>query len=162
MSKVLDPSKELRFTRTNQAILFFILAAICLATWMTLLAVIWTVYSETGSLEELPFSPHSIHIPWFIGAGFLYLAIYCGKHPYLLLSPLGVEIFTLWKPTKNFQLVEWGRIAVVEFKESQMILHHTKEKKSGVVLTLSPLHKKSRKLLQKAMEGVMEQRNSPK
>lgn len=160
MSQVLDPSKELRFTRSAQAVLYFVLAALFLSVGVTLFLVAAVVHATTGSLEELPFPVWLLFLPWLPFIGLLVLSFYCARHPYLLLSPLGVEVFPFWRPVKNFQLVEWGRIAIVEFKETQMILHHTAEKKSGVVLTLSPLHKKSRLLLQKAMEGVMDQRNS--
>lgn len=160
MSQVLDPSKELRFTRGAQAVLFFVLAGLFLVVGVTLFLIAADVHATTGNLEELPYPLWLLYLPWLPFAGCLFLSFYCARHPYLLLSPMGVEVFPFWRPVKNFQLVEWGRIAIVEFKETQMVLHHTAEKKSGVVLTLSPLHKKSRLLLQKAMEGVMEQRNS--
>ena len=155
MSKVLDPEKELRFTRSSQAVLFALLGAILFT-----IGVILIVTYQTADLykwEEKPFSLWILFLPWLPVIGFIWLSLHCVKHPYLILSPIGVEIFPLWKPSQNFNLIEWGRIKIIEFAGKKMTLHYNEEKKAGVVLTLSPLNKKSRMLLQRAMEGVMDQ-----
>lgn len=81
------------------------------------------------------------------------LAARCARHAYLILTPLGVEIFPLFKPKDNLNLVYWNQIDDVEFDEELTIvkLHHNPEKSSGIVLSLKPIHQKKRPLLQKAL-----------
>lgn len=157
MSKVLDPSKELRFTRTSQALIFVILGAICLAITVTLLLVVATIHHYEGDLTKLPFPIWLPFLPLLPMWGFFILGLHCAKHPYILLSPIGIEVFPFWKPVQNFQLIEWGKVALLEYNQAQLTMHYSKEKTGGVVLSLSPLSKKSRSLLIRALEGVMEQ-----
>lgn len=155
MSQVLDPQKELRFARSRQALSFAVLGALFLSATVTLLLVTYTV----DDLAELPF-PGWLGYAFFLPVALcLWLSYYCIRHPYLIISPIGVEVFPLWKPIKNFQLIEWGNVVIVENDESNLTVHYNKEKTAGVVLTLSPLTKNSRILLMRAFEGVMEQRN---
>lgn len=155
MAEVFDPTQELRFTRTAQATLFLIMASVCLAVGVTLCLVTYAVYQFGGDLEKLPFPVWLLIVPWFLVVGLVVLAVHCIKHPYLIFSALGVEVFPFWRPTKHFQLIYWNKIAVVEVADRQLILHNSMEKKGGVVLTLSPLSKKSRILLKHTIEGVM-------
>lgn len=160
MAKVLDPAKELRFTRTAQATLFAIVGAVFLCVGIMLSLVTGSFYHYEGSLETLPFPLILVILPWLPTLACFWLCYYCARYPYLLFSPIGIEVFPFWKPVKNFNLIEWGRVVVLEYNETQLILHHNAEKTSGVVLSLSPLNKKSRMLLIRTVEGVMEQQKS--
>jgi len=160
MGKVLDPEKELRFTRLTQALIFALCAAVCLAIGVTLVTTLITVQVVYGSLEETPFPVWLGWTPWVPLGAFGWLAWHCIRHPYLILSPIGVEIFPFWRPVHHFQVVEWGRIALLEWHEQELTMHYSTEKTSGVVLSLAPLNKKSRILLKQALEGVMEKRKN--
>ncbi len=161
MSKVLDPAKELRFTRSAQAVFFAIIGSILLTIGVTLLLVIYTVHTN-DHLDNLPFPMWLIFSPWIPMIPCFWVCYHCAKYPYLIFSPIGIEVFPFWKPIKNFNLIEWGLVRLVDFETSRMTLHFTEEKTSGVVLSLSPLSKNSRILLKRALEGVMDQRKVKK
>ena len=84
------------------------------------------------------------------------------RHAYLLLSPVGVEIFPFWKPVDNFQLLPWGTIAAGEFSPDDRWLTLTLAGYDDVkvILTLDPIPPKARPLLKKAILGVMEKRTA--
>ncbi len=159
MPKVLEPSKELRFARTMQAVIFAVLAAVLLAMGVTLLLITYTVHNSQWGLAELPFPLWFLALPWLPIGLCVWMSIHCMRHPFLIFSPIGIEIFPLWRPIKNFNLVEWGRVADVEVNDHTLTLHYNKEQTGGVVLALAPLSKKSRILLKQAVMGVMDQRN---
>ncbi len=158
MSKVLDPSKELRFNRSAQAILFAVLVSFFLAIAVTCSLIVYTVKSSDLVNKELPFPLWVLILAWVLVIPFVFLCYHCVKHPYLILSPIGVEIFPFWRPVKNFNLVEWARVADVDIAKRAMTLHYDKEHTGGVVLSLSPLSQQSRQLLSEAISGVMTKR----
>lgn len=154
---VAEPQKELRFTRSGQAVVFVVLASI-----LTMAALVFfLLLQHVAEHPELP-------SPWW-GVIPLALAIVCGKvawhctrHAYLILSPIGVEIFPFFRPEKGMQLIPWGQIAAIEIDESQTTatLHFTEDKTAGIHLTLRPITAKRRPLLAKALTGVMAQREA--
>jgi len=160
MAKVVDPSQELRFSRTAQASIFAIIGSVFITTGIILVAVIWTVHQGGWSMDELPFPLWVSFIPWFFAVGCFLMIWHCLRHPFLILSPAGVEIFPFWRPIKNFNIIPWGAIADLDINKKSLTLHHNKEHTGGVVLSLAPLSKKSRILLMQAVKGVMDKRNS--
>lgn len=84
------------------------------------------------------------------------------RHAYLLLSPVGVEIFPLWNPVRNFQLVPWSDIAGAEFTADGkwLILTLAGYEDSKIFLTLEPIRPEPRELLKKAVLGVLEKRDA--
>jgi len=162
MAKVEDPSKELRFSRGRQAFLFALSAILCFSVGVILLLVLATVYYEEGHLEEMPYARWWLYTPWLPMIGFGWLTWYCLRHPLLILSPIGVEIFPFWRPVKHFHLIEWGRIHEIESDGRALTLHYNAEHNAGVVISLAPLSKKSRILLMQAAKGVMDQRKISK
>lgn len=154
---VADPEKELRFTRSGQAVPFCIVGAVLAGLGITLIA--------TGFYRHInPAVPHPAWgIPFLmLSAGCFWLARHLTKHAYLILSPMGVEIFPFFRPVKGMRVVFWQEIADVEIDEEEkwLTLHFDAEKTSGTHLSLSPIRRKLRSLLAKAVLGRVFQRDS--
>ncbi|MGD7651599.1 MAG: hypothetical protein ACQCXQ_00190, partial [Verrucomicrobiales bacterium] len=118
---VQSPEKELRFTRSGQAVVFWLMAAVCLAVAVTMAAS--SLYRG-----ENPALPHPLWavLPLAACAGLVRLALHLTKHAYLLLSPLGIEIFPFFRPAAGMTLVTWQEIAEAEVDEGGRLLtlHH--------------------------------------
>ena len=147
---VQSPEKELRFTRSAQAAVFWILAAILVACAVTLFASM--LYRDFN-----PFRPHSLWalVPLALAVLAARIALKMTRHAYLILTPLGLEIFPFFRPDKGMRLVLWQEIHEAEMDRnlSRLTLHHDAEKTSGVHLSLAPIRKDRRALLAKAMAG---------
>jgi hypothetical protein len=148
--KVQSPEKELRFTRAGQATLFWLLSAMCTAMAVTLVAT--SLYRNVN--PELP------HLAWAmlpaVLAGFAaWLAVRLTRHAYLILSPLGIEIFPFFRPMTGMQLVVWQEVDTAEVNTTltRLTLHRDAEKTSGIHLSLRPIRKDRRELLAKAVIG---------
>ena len=151
--KMKSPEKELRFTRARQAQGFWVLGVILLLTAAGLGILAWW---------QLTHPP-----PWWLclvplalaAAAFL-MAWRLTRHAYLLLSPIGVEIFPFWKPVEHFQLLPWGEIAGAEFSPDGRWLTLTLAgyEDAKIILTLDPIPLAAHPLLVKAVTGVMEKR----
>lgn len=151
------PEKELRFTRARQAMLFWGLGVVLMLVAVGVGILSW------WQLKSPP--------PWWLALfplaaalGAFWLAVRLTRHAYLLLSPVGVEIFPFWKPTEHFQLIPWGEIASADFSPDRRWLTLTLAgyEDVKVILTLEPIPLTARPLLIKAVAGVMEKRaNSP-
>ena len=89
---------------------------------------------------------------------FFRLALRCTRHAFIILSPLGVEIFPFFKARENLQVVYWSQVADAEVREDKLFLHFTEEKKSGVIVSLKPIPSEKRQLLETAVRGVMEKK----
>ena len=155
MKPVESPEKELRFTRAHQAVMFWIFGALSAAASITLTVI-------TSYRDENPDLPHPLWVLLPLGVATLIfrLAVRLTRHAYLILTPLGLEIFPLWKPEKSMRVVFWHEIAAVDFddKLTRMIVHHDAEKTSGIHLSLRPIPQPQRGLLEKAMrERVAQQ-----
>ncbi len=145
--EVAEPHKELRFTRANQAQNFIILAAVGLA--FTLLLTITWLMGHPDFSWWMPLIPLTLSI--LIAR----LATRCARHAYIILTPLGIEIFPLVKPEKNLNLIYWTQLEDAEFDPhlSTLKLHYNAEKTAGAILSLKPIPPKKRPLLQKAIKG---------
>lgn len=154
--KVAEPHKELRFTRIAQAQSFMVIATVSFA-FALLIGITW-------------FLGHpSFH--WSMSLPFLLLSVFlarlsgrCARHAYLILTPLGIEIFPLFKPENNLNLVYWTQINDAEFDENLTVLklHQNEEKTAGIILSLKPIHPKKRPLLKKALNGRMSEKQEKK
>ena len=136
MASLFDPDQELRFTRSRQATYFALLSAILFSAFVTLLVTFTTVYYEFGTVKDLPYTvlwlPVLLMLTVISGGG----SYHCLTKPYVILSPMGVEIFPFLKPLKNFQIIEWGRIVEIETAPKRVTLHFNSQKSRGVVLSL--------------------------
>ena len=147
---VVEPHKELRFTRAAQAQGFFVAAAVAFA--FGLLISITVLMGHPNFHWWMP-------LPFFLLAGFIFrFSLRCARHAYLILTPLGIEVFPLLKPEKNLNLIYWTQLHSAEFDDHLTLLklHFDKEQTGGVVLSLKPIQEKQRPLLRKALEGRLE------
>lgn len=145
---VAEPHKELRFTRSGQAAGFCVAGAVMIGIGVTLLA--------TGYYRAInPSIPHSAWaIPFLVIAiGLFILARHLTRHAYLILTPLGLEVFPFFRPSKGMQMVFWQEINAAEVVGKWLTLHFNSERTAGMHLSLRPVGKKSRSLLAKAVLG---------
>ena len=148
--QVQSPEKELRFTRSGQAALFWLLSAVCAAVAVTLLAT--SIYRATN--PELPHPAWAL-LPLGLAVIAARLAVGLTRHAYLILTPLGIEIFPFFRPAKGMKLVVWQEVdeAEVNAQMTLLTLHHDAAKSSGIHLSLKPIRKDRRDLLAKAVIG---------
>lgn len=148
--KIQSPEKELRFTRSGQAVFFFVTAAVLAAVSMTLLAT--AVYRDIN-----PLVPHPAWaiLPFAFAVFSAHTAVRLTKHAYIILTPLGIEIFPFFRPSEGMRLVTWQEIhtAEVDGKMKRLTLHHDAAKSSGIHLSLAPIRTDRRTLLAKAVLG---------
>lgn len=146
-SRIQAPEKELRFTRAGQALGFWFAAAILAAAGLT-----WTV-----TLIYRDFDPALPSLWCLLPLGLSLLAartaVKLTRHAYLILTPLGVEIFPFFRPASGMNLISWQEIhsAEVDSRLLRLTLHHNAEKTSGVHLSLRPIQAARRPLLAKAV-----------
>ncbi len=150
MAAVQSPEKELRFTRSGQAPAFWVVAAVLLAVAVTLLAT--ALYRDLN--PRLPHPAWAV-APLVLAAASARLALRLTRHAYLILTPLGIEIFPFFRPADAMNLVFWQEIHEVEVDEAfaRLTLHRNPERSSGVHLTLRPVRRDRRELLVRAVRG---------
>ncbi len=148
--KIQAPDKELRFTRSGQAALFWMGAAVFAGVGITLLAT--AIYRDTN--PELPHPAWAL-LPWGLAVTMVRVAIGLTRHAYLILTPLGIEIFPFFRPAEGMRLVLWQEISEVEVDATatRLTLHHDSGKTSGIHLSLTPIRADRRTLLAKAVIG---------
>ena len=155
---VAEPEKELRFTRAAQAPLFYAVAVLCFAASMAVFILSTQDWGMGGPMLDgwLWLCVPGLILTYLT----LRMGLRCTRHAYIILSPLGVEIFPFIKPEKNLQIIYWSEVADAEFSPNakRLIIHFNQEKKSGVVVTLNPIPVARRYLLEEAVLGVMEKR----
>lgn len=145
-----SPEKELRFTRSSQAVSFWVASAMLSAAGVTVLAT--SIYRDIN-----PEVPHPV---WGIVAlcfavFMAHTAISLTRHAYLILTPLGIEIFPFFRPSSGMRLILWQEVSDAEVNESLTLLtlHHDLGKTSGVHLSLTPIRADRRSLLAKSVIG---------
>lgn len=148
---VSNPEKELRFTRSQQARNFALLGAILMGIVFTFLAT--AIFGINPPVELWHTIPPSL-----LAGGAFWLAHYCNRHAFLILSPVGIEFFPLIKPSKNFQLWQWQEFHLAEIRDRNLYLHFDSEKTAGAVVSLTPLAPHALALLTTAIEGRMSER----
>jgi hypothetical protein len=147
---VQSPEKELRFTRSGQAVLFWVAAAVLTAMAVTLAAT--SIYRDIN--PQLPHPAWSL-APLVLAALSAMLAVNLTRHAYLILTPLGIEIFPFFRPAAGMRLVVWQEVADAEVNAGTTLLtlHHDEAKTSGIHLSLKPIRADRRELLAKAVIG---------
>lgn len=153
-----SPEKEVRFTRAAQGRLFLVLAAFMLA-----LALGVVVLATQGTEFEAPRLEGYLWtalFPLFAAWVMLRLAVRCIRHAYLIFTPLGIEIFPLFRPEVNMKLVLWSVIDSVECDEDlrRLLIHYTSEKSAGVMVSLAPILPAQRSLLKALVTNLATQR----
>ncbi len=147
------PFKELRFTRSRQAVTF-VVTGVLLAALAGAIILLWRQRLE---------NPPSIWwalLPLAGAWGCLRTAVHLTKHAFLLLSPIGIEIFPFFRPAQNMQLISWGEIAHAEVSGDHRLLTLTLAGygDAKVIISLAPVKPAARDLLRKAIDGVMSKR----
>lgn len=157
MAGVLSPEKELRFTRSGQAPVFWVAAAVFVSTGVTMLATSW----YRGVNPELP-HPLWALVPLGLAALCVRMAVHLTKHAYLILTPLGIEIFPFFRPARGMQLVTWQEVVLAEVDDARTVLtlHFNAGKTSGIRLSMKPVRKEFRELLAKALLGRIDNGHS--
>lgn len=147
------PFQELRFTRSRQAVTFSTLGVLFLCAAAGAGILLWWRVSLWPSYLWLL-------LPLAAAYGCLRLALHLTRHAFLLLSPLGIEIFPFFRPAQNMQLFSWGEIQHAEVTEGDRLLILTLAgyEDAKVIIGLDPVPLRARALLRKAVEGVMEKR----
>ena len=144
------PEKELRFTRAGQAPLFSVAAAVLAGMGIILLAC--ALYRTVN--PQLPHPAWAL-IPLALAGFTARTALRLTRHAYLILTPLGIEIFPFFRPQHGMRLVMWQEIhaAEVDGGLTVLTLHHDAEKTSGIHLSLTPIPKAKLPLLVQALAG---------
>lgn len=148
---VAEPQKELRFTRAGQALPFWLAGAMLLACALILISV-------SFHRADHPALPHPAWaaLPLGLAWACLRTAHRCTRHAYLILTPLGLEIFPFLRPEKNLQVLYWSEITDASFSGDRLTLHFNAEHSAGIHLSLRPIPKARRPLLRRALEGRLE------
>ncbi|MES2441070.1 MAG: hypothetical protein V4584_18550 [Verrucomicrobiota bacterium] len=154
-AQIQSPEKELRFTRSGQASLFWVGAAVLAMVGITMLAT--AVYRDIN--PEIPHPAWAL-VPLASAIFLARTAISMTRHAYLILTPLGIEIFPFFRPAHGMRLVTWQEVdhAEVDGKTSRLTLHHDAGKTSGIHLSLTPIRADRRTLLAKAVIGRLSPR----
>ena len=126
------------------------IAAVSASVGITLLAT--SIYRDIN-----PALPHPAWaaVPWILALVMARVAVRLTRHAYLILTPLGIEIFPFFRPASGMRLVTWQEVnhAEVNSKTTRLTLHHDPEKTSGIHLSLTPIRAERRTLLAKAVLG---------
>lgn len=158
MPEVRERDKELRFTRSGQAVGFWIAAAVSAIAALILFAV-------SFHRQDNPVLPHPAWAlpPLLVSYALARLAIRLTRHAYLILTPLGIEVFPFLRPAQGMQSVYWCEIDSVEVSEKglRLTLHFNAGKSAGIHLSLRPVNSKRRDLLLRAVEGRVANKSSP-
>lgn len=147
---VAEPHKELRFTRAGQAATFWIASAVCVMAGLVFLLLI----PHREGNPELPHPAWSA-VPFALASASARLAWRCTKHAYILLSPIGIEIFPFFRPASGMQVIPWAQVAAADIDDSRLTIHFNAEKTSGIHLSLAPVSRRGRELLATAIRGRM-------
>lgn len=145
--RIQEPEKELRFTRAGQAVGFWVLSAVFAAAGLTL--IVTSVYRDFNPM--LP--PLWSLAPFALALVSARIAIRLTRHAYLILTPLGIEIFPFFRPAAGMNLVSWQEIhsAEVDERHLRLTLHYNAAKTGGIHLSLRPIQTQRRPLLAKAV-----------
>lgn len=147
--------KEVRFTRGGQAAVF-IAVGVALASVGAagvILGIRWPWRDWPDPLLPSPW--------WGVGpllpaAVLFYWAGRLARQPFLVFSPVGLEIYPLWRPEAHSQLVAWTEVAslTVQDEPERLVLDFADVKDAGIVIYLAPIARAVRPLLRRTAEGM--------
>ena len=147
-----DQLIELRFTRSRQAMKML---AVGLVFWLASVALMATAYHNFNHQSwwwaVVPAVPALL---------FCWLAWSHLRHPYLVLTRVGLEIYPFFLPSRNMNLILWQQIARTEVTTSPPLLTLIRADQADgkIFITLDPLQPTQRRFLSRALEGVQEMR----
>jgi hypothetical protein len=147
-----DQLIELRFTRSRQAVVM----------------LAWGITFTLISVAFMATYYHNFHrqawwwavLPGIPAAVFYWLAWNHLRHPYLVLTRVGLEIYPFFLPARNMHLVLWQQIARADVSSTPPLLTLTRADQDDgkIFITLAPLQPQQCQLLARALEGVQEMR----
>lgn len=144
----MSTSRELRFTRSGQARIFWICGAVFAACAMVLAVV-------ALERESNPSLPHGLWacVPLLLSMASIWLAIRLTRHAFMVLTLNGIEIYPFLRPAADMRLVLWHEIhsAEVDDSLSLLTLHFDADKTSGLHVVLVPVRKDRRRWLADAI-----------
>ena len=144
---------ELRFTRSRQAVVSLACGLGCLLLSLG----IFILHYQRFTHPPVFFWGF---IPLPLAALFLWLAWHQLRHPFLILTRIGVEIYPFFLPARNMHLLLWQQISRSEilFDPPRLILTRADATDAKIFITLAPLVPRQRELLQTALAGVQSNR----
>ena len=82
----------------------------------------------------------------------------------MIFSPVGIELFPFFFPSKNMQVLYWQEVEDVRITPDAKMLEVTllSEGEHKVFIATAPLRPKSRELLVKTIDGIRAQREETK
>jgi hypothetical protein len=156
--KIASPEKEIRFTRAAQGLLFLIAAVMMFSLSLGL----WALATSGTQFERPRLEGYAwtALLPLPLMAWFFLLGKRCVRHAYLIFTPLGIEIFPLFRPEKHMTLITWQEIQDLDadLPSKRLSLHYNVEKTSGVIVSLSPILPAQRQLLQHTVTAIRQKR----
>jgi hypothetical protein len=152
--EVACPEQELRFTRSRQAVTFLTagMAALCLAGLIFLTAI-----PGAGNAGD---SPGTLHSPWWALLALMpavpcfWVGVHCLRHAFIILTPLGIELFPFWLPARNMQVIYWSEIKAAAVS-GDLRTFTIKCRGRQIMATLAPIPASGRILLKEAIAGRM-------
>ncbi|HSP41777.1 MAG TPA: hypothetical protein VLO11_02800 [Luteolibacter sp.] len=143
-----SPEQELRFTRSRQAVAFWLAAAVMAMATIVIVAVSF----HRAENPELPHPAWAL-VPAVAAALLARGAVRLTRHAYLILTPLGIEIFPFFRPASGMRLVAWQELREMDADSAltRLTLHYNVEKTSGIHLSLRPIRADRRHLLVEAV-----------
>ena len=151
--KVAAPEKEVRFTRARQAMTFVLIGIVlsCVSLALFMLALPGLTGRQQPTLSSYAYS--LIPLP-FVVASF-WMAMRLTRHAYLILTPLGIEIFPFFRPEKNMHLLYWSEIEDARVSPDLRLLTIEHGGGSRAFISLTPVRANLRPLLKRAIDGTV-------
>ena len=154
-----EPEKELRFTRSRQAVTFVGAGLISLC----IVGFIWfqIYFKSLENNQNLTLIvPILLSISLIIIAGiFFWVAVHCTRHALIILSPLGLELFPFWFPVKNFRMLYWSEINDAKINKEMNLLSIDCNNGSKIFISIKPIPTNIRSYLKTAIERRMQEKH---
>lgn len=156
---IAEPEKEIRFTRSAQATVFLVAAVLCCALCI---CTLFCAFVNWGYTDYTFTNYWWVSLFPLIPAFILYrIGIHCIKHAYIILTPMGVELFPFWKPQKNLQVIFWSDIDHADVEGNLLKLHNDAEETGGTIISLKPIIRNQHHLLARAINGRLAKKDEP-
>ena len=154
-----EPEKELRFTRSRQAVTFVGAGLISLC----IVGFIWfqIYFKSLENNQNLTLIvPILLSISLIIITGiFFWVAVHCTRHALIILSPLGLELFPFWFPVKNFRMLYWSEINDAKINKEMNLLSIDCNNGSKIFISIKPIPTNIRSYLKTAIERRMQEKH---
>ena len=153
--KVTRPEQELRFTRSRQAMTFLTAGIACLCVAGGIFIKALSLAGNVAGEPAVAVSPLWVLVPLAPAIVCFWVTAHCLRHAFIILPPLGIELFPFWRPARNMQVIYWAEIETAIISPDLKIFT-IKCPGSGIRATLAPISRSARALLKRAVEGRME------